>query len=175
MRTLSLLSALATSLLLVSASPAEAEDPSAAAVDSSPTTDSSMSRGCNNPEKRKEWRKFKDTEKAAYIKAVNCLAKRPRSGKLKPQYPRSNISSVNPSSSYYDDMVYVHMDQSDHIHYTGFFLPWHRWFVNEHVTQLKAQCGYTGVMPYWDWSQDASAFNTSAIFDPNPTSGLGGF
>ncbi|KAG9125874.1 hypothetical protein FRC07_005814 [Ceratobasidium sp. 392] len=132
------------------------------------TTDSSMSRGCSNPERRKEWRKFNSNEKAAYIAAVQCLMRRPHSRNLAPQYPRTGIPPVDSTSSYYDDLVYIHMDQTDHIHYTG-------WYVNEHVTQLRNQCRYTGVMPYWDWSQDASAFNRSAIFDPNPTSGLGGF
>ncbi|CAE6395636.1 unnamed protein product [Rhizoctonia solani] len=130
---------------------------------------------CRNPEVRKEWRKFSSAEKAAYIAAVNCLARKPHTSSLKPTYPRSNIPSVTEDSSYYDDMTYVHMDLTDQIHYTGLFLPWHRWFVNEHVQQLKTQCGYKGVMPYWDWSQDSLSLNTSAIFSTDSATGLGGF
>ncbi|KAG9101065.1 hypothetical protein FRC06_003408 [Ceratobasidium sp. 370] len=139
---LSLVFALAA---LVGASPAVADTTT---TDDS-TADSSLSRGCRNPEQRKEWRSFSTAEKAAYIAAVKCLAKKPHTSTLKPQYPRSNLPNMTTASSYYDDLVYVHMDQTDHIHYTGLFLPWHRWYVNEHVTQLKVQCGYQGVMPYW--------------------------
>ncbi|QRW05827.1 tyrosinase [Ceratobasidium sp. AG-Ba] len=133
---------------------------------------------CKKLEVRKEWRTFTVKEKQAYIAAVNCLAdkkRNPHSKNLKPQYPRSNIPPVNPDSSFYDDMTYIHMDQTDHIHYTGSFLPWHRWYTNMHSRALKTKCGYQGVMPYWDWSKDAASFNTSAMWDPNPTSGLGTF
>ncbi|CCO30157.1 hypothetical protein BN14_04181 [Rhizoctonia solani AG-1 IB] len=116
---------------------------------SAEATEASAASFCRNPEVRREWRTFSSTEKAAYIAAVNCLARKPHTTALKPTYPRSNIPSVTAHSSYYDDMTYVHMDLTDQIHYTGLFLPWHRWFVNAHVQQLKAQCGYKGVMPYW--------------------------
>ncbi|KDN44633.1 hypothetical protein RSAG8_05398, partial [Rhizoctonia solani AG-8 WAC10335] len=86
---------------------------------------------------------------ASTCRNPECLARKPHTSALKPTYPRSNIPNVTEDSSYYDDMIYIHMDQTDQIHYTGLFLPWHRWFVNEHVQQLKAQCGYKGVMPYW--------------------------
>ncbi|KAG9083148.1 hypothetical protein FRC06_004681 [Ceratobasidium sp. 370] len=133
---------------------------------------------CPSIEIRREWRSFSKAEKAAYIAAVNCLGdktKNPHSSNLKPQYPRSNIPGVNPDSSLRDDMTYLHMDQTDHIHYTGAFLLFHRWFTNMHVRLLKDKCGYKGVMPYWDWSQDTASFNTSAMWDPDPTSGLGTF
>lgn len=165
---LSLLTAIAaSSVLFTGAVPTPAED----AV----TTDATAASTCKSPEVRKEWRSFSTAEKTAYIAAVNCLAKKPHTSALKPSYPRSNLPNVTTDSSYYDDMTYVHMDLTDQIHYTGYFLPWHRWFVNQHVTQLKAQCGYSGVMPYWDWSQDAKALNQSAIFSTDSKSGLGGF
>ncbi|CAE6411923.1 unnamed protein product [Rhizoctonia solani] len=166
MRTSSLLFAF-SAIVGAIASPAEEASTEAAEV--------STTSVCRNPEVRKEWRTFSSAEKAAYITAVNCLARKPHSSALKPTYPRSNIPNVTEDSSYYDDMVYIHMDQTDQIHYTGLFLPWHRWFVNAHVQQLKAQCGYKGVMPYWDWSQDALSMNTSAIFSTNSATGLGGF
>ncbi|KAF8603183.1 Di-copper centre-containing protein [Ceratobasidium sp. AG-I] len=154
-----------------------------AGVGAAPTADGSLdsnmnaqkSAKCKKPEIRREWRTFSKKEKAAYIAAVNCLAKKPHSKLLKPSYPRANIPNVTTASSFYDDMTYIHMDLTDHIHYTGYFLPWHRWYTNQHVTQLKLQCGYTGVMPYWDWSKDAASFNTSAVWDADPTSGLGTF
>ncbi|QRV83597.1 tyrosinase [Ceratobasidium sp. AG-Ba] len=127
-------------------------------------------------EVRKEWRSLTRQEKAAYISAVNCLAdktKNPHSSNLQPSYPRSGIPAVKQDSSFYDDMTYIHMDLTNQIHYTGFFLPWHRWYTNKHVSMLRQKCGYQGVMPYWDWSKDADSFNTSAIWDPDPISGLG--
>ena len=39
------------------------------------------------------------------------------------------------------------------IHQTGFFLPWHRLFVQTFEDALKTKCGYIGVQPYWDWTQ----------------------
>jgi len=130
---------------------------------------------CKKPEVRREWRTFNRREKTEYIAAVNCLAKKPHSKLLKPSYPRANLSNVTADSSFYDDMTYVHMDLTDKIHYTGYFLPWHRWYTLQHVTQLRQQCNYKGVMPYWDWSRDAASFNTSSMWDADPTAGLGGF
>ncbi|KAG8768020.1 hypothetical protein FRC12_005875, partial [Ceratobasidium sp. 428] len=127
---------------------------------------------------RREWRTFTPTEKANYISAVKCLAdkkKNPHSNLLKPEYPRPDIPPVNPDSSLYDDMAYNHMDQTNMIHYTGYFFPFHRWFVHAQERMLKDKCNYKGVIPYWDWSKDAASFNTSQMWDPNPTSGLGGF
>ncbi|KAG8710509.1 hypothetical protein FRC09_000094 [Ceratobasidium sp. 395] len=129
-------------------------------------------------EVRREWRTFSKPEKAAFISAVNCLAdknKNPHSDKLKPSYPRDNIPPVKTNSSLYDDLVYLHMDQTNNIHYTGSFFPFHRWYVNLFKTLLEDKCQYKGVMPYWDWSKDATSFNTSAIWDADLTSGLGTF
>jgi hypothetical protein len=39
------------------------------------------------------------------------------------------------------------------IHNTGFFLPWHRQYVQTFEDKLKSECGYNGVQPYWDWTQ----------------------
>ncbi|CAE6450660.1 unnamed protein product [Rhizoctonia solani] len=164
MRTVSLLSLLVSYVALVGAVPAG--DAELSAVQSSQ---------CRSPEVRREWRTFSKKEKAAYISAVNCLAKRPHSKLLKASYPRADLPAIKDDSSFYDDMTYVHMDLTNQIHYTGFFLPWHRWYTNQHVTQLKKQCGYKGVMPYWDWSKDTASFNTSAMWDSDPVSGLGGF
>jgi len=39
------------------------------------------------------------------------------------------------------------------IHGTGYFLPWHRLYVQTFENALRSKCGYTGVQPYWDWTQ----------------------
>ncbi|KAF8758844.1 Common central domain of tyrosinase [Rhizoctonia solani] len=57
------------------------------------------------------------------------------------------------------------------IHYVANFLPWHRWFL--HLRRLDlADCGYTGPVPYWDWTIDSGQLATSNIWDP--VSGFGG-
>lgn len=40
----------------------------------------------------------------------------------------------------------------DLLHKTGRFLPWHRGFLLAHETILRKECGYTGHIPYWNWS-----------------------
>lgn len=79
------------------------------------------------------------------------------------------------------------------IHYTGNFMPWHRWFVHLYEKALREECGYTGYQPvsttsemkyeviilievvnqYWDWPKYASAPEKSPIFNGDPYS-LGG-
>ncbi|KAF8710644.1 Common central domain of tyrosinase, partial [Rhizoctonia solani] len=57
------------------------------------------------------------------------------------------------------------------VHYVANFLPWHRWFL--HLRRLDlADCGYTGPVPYWDWTIDSGKLATSDIWDP--VSGFGG-
>lgn len=68
------------------------------------------------------------------------------------------------------------MDLNTRIHFTGLFLPWHRWYVYLFENTLKSKCGYTGVSPYWNWTIDAPDFFESSFWkDSNPQSGLGGW
>ena len=77
------------------------------------------------------------------------------------------------------------------IHFTGFFLPWHRSFVHRFERALREECGFAGTQPYWDWTKgscfisaswayststlDAGDFYHSTIFDPGAETGLGGW
>ncbi|KAJ7796656.1 Di-copper centre-containing protein [Mycena olivaceomarginata] len=82
-----------------------------------------------------------------------------------------DIGPVNISGSYYDDFVYVHM-----IHFTGLFLPWHRWYVHVYEGALKSKCNFRGVSPYWDWTKDASnVYESTLLKDASPVHGLGGW
>lgn len=45
------------------------------------------------------------------------------------------------------------------IHNAGFFLPWHRLFVQTFEDALRSKCGYHGVQPYWDWTKGNSSHN----------------
>ncbi|KAI1794064.1 Di-copper centre-containing protein [Ganoderma leucocontextum] len=133
---------------------------------------------CTSPSVRKEWRTLSTDEKAAWIAAVNCLASLPHDPNLAPTVDRSisNIPAVNESGSYWDDLVYIHMDLNVKIHSTGLFLPWHRWYVAMVESAMKTKCGFTGAVPYWDWSIDSADVKNSPLFlDSDPVSGLGGW
>lgn len=56
---------------------------------------------------------------------------------------------------------------------TGHFFPWHRQYVQAFEDQLRDSCGYDGVQPYWDWTQDAPSFYNATIFSDSPYDGLG--
>ncbi|KAF8470986.1 Di-copper centre-containing protein [Russula ochroleuca] len=117
---------------------------------------------CIKPAIRREWRAFTTEEKAEWIRAVKCLSQLPHDPALTP--------------SYYDDIVYIHMDLNTRIHWTGQFLPWHCWYIHAFEESLKNKCGYTGVSPYWNWTIDAPDFYESSFWkDPDPVSGIGGW
>lgn len=63
----------------------------------------------------------------------------------------ATYANITTNSSYYDDWAYVHCDLNPVIHFTGLFLPFHRYFVWAYGQALKNSCGYKGVSPYWDW------------------------
>ncbi|KAI0030268.1 Di-copper centre-containing protein [Vararia minispora EC-137] len=133
---------------------------------------------CTNPSVRREWRTFTTEEKSEWISAVKCLSDLPHNPDLFATVPPSvsSIVPINASGSYYDDFVYVHMDLNTRIHFTGLFLPWHRWYVTVYETALQQKCNYTGVSPYWNWSMDATEFFESPFWsDSDPSSGLGGW
>ena len=104
-----------------------------------------------------------------------CLSRLPHDDALTPSVDPSvsQIPPVNTSGSYWDDIVYMHMDLNTRvsaharpcgavcrhdltcklqIHNTGLFFPWHRFYVQAVETAMKERCGYTGAFPYWDWS-----------------------
>ncbi|CUA77666.1 hypothetical protein RSOLAG22IIIB_12759 [Rhizoctonia solani] len=102
---------------------------------------------CSSLEVRREWRTFSKAERKGWIDAVNCLNKKPRTGKLQlpvdtQSYPESfHIAPLNESSTYYDDLVYAHMNLNPLIHWTGLFLPWHRVYLHEWTNILRKECG----------------------------------
>ena len=51
------------------------------------------------------------------------------------------------NSEQFDDFVVTHIQQTLTIHYTGNFMPWHRWFVYSYETALRDECNYTGYQP----------------------------
>lgn len=131
------------------------------------TTASPVARAdgvCTSPAVRKEWRELSGAEKAEYLKAAVCLR----------GLPKQKYADIDAVTTRMDDLVYTHFSLNLDIHFVANFLPWHRWFVKFHEDLLRSECGFTGNMPYWDWSIDADARNTqnSPVFDPD--TGFGG-
>lgn len=91
--------------------------------------------------------------------AVKCLATKP--------------SRLGLNTSLYDDFPYVHAQLNIEIHFVAQFLPWHRLFVHMYESALK-NCGYTGTMPYWDWTQDSGKLLYSSVIEDFGGNGLGG-
>jgi len=125
-------------------------------VKSAPDT----SANCTSPAIRVEWNTFTDEEKAAYFDAEWCLLKAPAQ------------TSIPDVTSRYEDLVGVHSSQSDIYadedtwHMTGQFLAVHRYYLHTHETLLRKECGYTGLIPYWNEVPDAGSFaNSSTILD----------
>ncbi|KAL1840789.1 hypothetical protein VTJ49DRAFT_7744 [Mycothermus thermophilus] len=118
---------------------------------------------CNlgNVKLRKEWRYLSKPERKHYIAAVECL-------QSKPSILPAGLAPG--SQSLFDDFVYVHMNQTLQIHFTGNFLIWHRYFIHIYEKKLKEECGYTGVLPYWEWGYDVNDLRASPVFDGSDTS-----
>ncbi|CAE6444124.1 unnamed protein product [Rhizoctonia solani] len=117
---------------------------------------------CSKPSVRREWRKLSNKQKLTYHNAVKCIKRKP-----------SIIDSGGRSKTRLDDFTYVHYELRDIVHHVACFLPWHRWFLEMHIEELR-KCGYTDPMPYWDWTRDSASANNfmnSEIF--HPTKGFG--
>ncbi|KAK0391997.1 hypothetical protein NLU13_1495 [Sarocladium strictum] len=109
---------------------------------------------CTSPKQRPEWRTLSDGQKAAYLTAQVCVLKSPQ-----------KLNRLPGAKTRWDELVSLHQIHALQIHTTGQFLPYHRYFLHVHE-QLLSECGYDGVLPYWDETQDAGAFSKSSIFDP---------
>lgn len=116
---------------------------------------------CENPSIRKEWRTLQTSEQVHFISSVQCLMEIP-----------SLLRPDGNNMSRYDDFVHTHAVVGGKTHNTASFLPWHRMFINEYHIALRKDCGYTGVMPYWDWEIDSANLSNSPIWDKDH--GFGG-
>ncbi|KAH6717801.1 hypothetical protein BKA61DRAFT_630304 [Leptodontidium sp. MPI-SDFR-AT-0119] len=95
------------------------------------------------------------TERIAYTDAVLCLKSKD------PLTP----PSVSPGTlSRFDDFQATHVNQSSWVHWSVYFLPWHRYLMHSYQTALRDECGYTGSHPYWDWSLNGGNISAQAMF-----------
>lgn len=112
---------------------------------------------CKKPYVRKEWRRLKNKERERYIAAVKCVQSRPGTAPL---------AAVK---SRYDDFIATHQAQTETVHFTGVFYPYHRLLLAEYEKSLWA-CGWNDKLgqPYWDWTLDTGSldeFLESPVFD----------
>lgn len=75
----------------------------------------------------------------------------------------------------WDEIQYGHIVQSNVIHDTGSFLPWHRLYMRAHEILLQTECNYTGAQPYWDELSDVTnaPLEDASVFDPDTGFGSG--
>jgi tyrosinase len=139
----------------------------AAGVVGSPTPVPGLDKragACSFIRVRKEWRALTASEKQNFISSVLCLQSRP-----------SKVVGKAGVKTRFDEFQACHIDLTDEVHQVGHFLAWHRHFITMFDKALRDECGFTGIMPYWDWSIDADstrAMKDSPIYDP--TTGFGG-
>jgi len=55
----------------------------------------------------------------------------------------------------FEEYQAVHQQLGPTIHIVGHFLAWHRHIVTLFNNELRAECGYSGPTPYWNWQIDA--------------------
>jgi tyrosinase len=131
---------------------------------------------CTVARVRSEWRTLTLRERADWISAVQCLRKVPHWKNLQALGQTAGAPTMNPNSSLFDDLSFIHMDYAGKIHLTGYFLTWHRFYVANFDQALRQFCDYDGPTPYWDWTKESSDFQNGTFWkDNNPTWGLGGF
>lgn len=112
-----------------------------------------------NADVRKEWRTLDTATRKSFTDAVVCLQN------MKPQVMTAAEAPQYPGvKSRFDEFVATHINYTMHIHDTADFLAWHRAFTHYLEQDLINLCGYTGVMPYWNWALDASAPQDSPLF-----------
>ncbi|KAL2912733.1 hypothetical protein HK105_207725 [Polyrhizophydium stewartii] len=117
---------------------------------------------CSSYLERKEWRALTTTERQNYINAVLCLKKL-----------GSKLGKSVKSQSRFDDFAYVHYRALNIAHSSAHFLPWHRAYLHVYEQTLRAECKYTGALPYWDWTIDSQAPEKSPIWSSSAFGGDG--
>ncbi|KAI1082165.1 hypothetical protein F5B20DRAFT_569266 [Whalleya microplaca] len=135
---------------------------------------SSAKNECSNPNVRVEWDDFSESDKKAFVDAIQCLVERPASG------------NFSPAQNRYEDFVRLHQSYSPNIHsksttqQTHKFLLWHRYYVWAFEQALRDECGFDRAFPWWDEKKWAGKFAESTIFTkeyfgtlPNATNGAG--
>lgn len=134
-----------------------------AAPSSKPRSDVVGRNGCTeaNMQVRQDWNSLDGDTRIAYTDAVKCIMSQP--SQLDPTvYPGA--------TNKFEDYAAIHIARSLNIHVSGFFLTWHRLYLQVWYNDLQNTCGYKGPMPYWAWPETAGDLQTSPVFDGSATS-----
>jgi hypothetical protein len=99
-----------------------------------------------------EWREMDTALQTSYLRATQCL-----------KNTSSTLDVKIASPSAFDDLVYSHWKAGPDVHSTAPFLPWHRLVLHYHDNLIRSKCGYSGPMPYWDWSLDSQQLDGSPV------------
>ncbi|KAK4223851.1 Grixazone synthase [Podospora fimiseda] len=116
-----------------------------------------------NPAKvkiRQEWRSISKPQRRKFIQAVKCISAKPSI--LPP-------GQVPASIHLYDDLVWAHALRTGAIHNSGYFLAFHRYYIQMFEDALE-DCGYNSGLPYWEWGLDVDGPHLSPLFDGSDTS-----
>ncbi|EJT80830.1 hypothetical protein GGTG_00824 [Gaeumannomyces tritici R3-111a-1] len=119
--------------------------------------------GCShrNTIVRKDWEALTKDERRDYTRAVKCLMSKPS---------QADPAFAPGARTRYDDFVAVHINHTDFIHASGYFLTWHRYFVWAYEKALRDECGYKGYQPYWNWFAYIDDPCMSPLFDGSDSS-----
>ncbi|KAK8023515.1 tyrosinase [Apiospora rasikravindrae] len=124
-------------------------------------------QGCTKDSiaKRRSWDDLEDETRKDYIRAVHCLANK----------PALTDKSLAPGAvNRLDDFTYIHINQTNIIHQSGYLLPWHRLFLWQLEEALRNECGYEDYLPYWDNARFSADQTKSRVWDGNPATSFGG-
>ncbi|PVH96843.1 Di-copper centre-containing protein [Periconia macrospinosa] len=110
---------------------------------------------------RKSWDEIDDETRLDYIRAVKCLAAKPA---------RTDKNLAPGAVNRLDDFTYIHINQTNIIHNSGYLLPWHRIFLNQFETAMREECGYKSWLPYWDNTRFSEDPTASKVWDGSETS-----
>ncbi|EXJ91750.1 hypothetical protein A1O3_00300 [Capronia epimyces CBS 606.96] len=105
---------------------------------------------------RKDFDSMAPAERKAFTDAINCMMTKP-SQLDQTLYPAA--------TNRYMDYAVTHVNLTQQVHLSGFFLTWHRYYGHLFEQDLAEQCGYTGAFPYWNWPATADNLRGSAVFD----------
>ncbi|KAF9738876.1 hypothetical protein PMIN06_011839 [Paraphaeosphaeria minitans] len=110
--------------------------------------------------KRRSWDELDDATRIDYLRAVNCLAAK----------PALTDKSLAPGAvNRLDDFTYIHINQTNIIHGSGYLLPWHRMFLWQFEEAMRNECGYKGHIPYWDNARFSEDPTSSAVWSGSET------
>lgn len=115
---------------------------------------------CTNPLIRKEYSTLTASEKKAYSDAMKCVRAKPSRFRTGAEWNRA------------DDWALLHIRMLKYVHFTAYFLVFHRGFTAVVERDLN-ECGWKLGLPWVDWTKTAQDPSTNAIFDSSPAYGLG--